>query len=155
MSVCTFIAADIPLPAVRPRQNSPRIIDINTGTIRDGGADDNYFLLPFPNVGTYTDRKYGVSLEWDYTEGRAQQILAYIRQVLHHTDEVELWHIWLLDCWEFEERPVIHHYSAYLSDLTPEDIQELDNLPIWNTPDKQHPQRPSFYCLSIKSGTSQ
>lgn len=149
MSVCTFLAADIPLPTAAPSQKYPLEINIDKGTIWDGGADDNFFLLPFPMVGTYTDRKYGVCLEWNYTQGRARQILDYIRKVLQYTDQVEFWHIWLLDYWEFDERPVIHRYSASLSELTPEDLQELDDMPIWNSPDKQNPDRPSFYCLTI------
>ena len=47
MSVCKFIAADIPLPEVKPPKEYPVHIDIDKGIIEDGGADDNKQL---PNI---------------------------------------------------------------------------------------------------------
>ena len=44
MSVCTFIASDFPLTEVAPVQDYPLEINLDNGTIYDGGADDNYFL---------------------------------------------------------------------------------------------------------------
>ena len=82
MSVCSFIASDFPLSEFAPSQNYPLEINIDTGTVYDGGADDNYFLLPFSDVGSYTDKSYGVSLEWHYTEGRAKQIIEYIKKTI-------------------------------------------------------------------------
>ena len=91
MSVCKFLAADIPLQEVKPSKDYPMHIDIDNGIIDDGGADDNFFLLSFPNVRDYANKKYGVSLEWNYTDGRAEQILEYIKENLEKTEEVELW----------------------------------------------------------------
>ena len=82
MSACRFLASDAPLPEYAPTQDYPISIDIDTGVIDDGGTDDNYFLLPFPEVEDYTPRNYGVALEWRYTEGRAKQIIAYIKAAL-------------------------------------------------------------------------
>lgn len=149
MSVCTFLAANILLKPAAPSRNYPLHINIDTGIVEDGGADDNFFLLPFHEVRTYTDREYAVCLEWHYTPGRAEQIIRYIKNALQHTDAVEFWHVWLMDCWEFEERPVIHRETVSLDALTPEQIRGLDDAEIWNTPDKQFPERPSFYCLTV------
>lgn len=149
MSVCTFLASDHPLPQVRPPREYPLEINIDEGTIYDGGADDNYFLLPFLNVRSYTDKQYGVYLEWNYTKGRAEQIIQYIKENLENTDTIELWHVWLMDYYEFEERPFLHSYRASASELTAEDIKELDSVEIWNKSDRQYPERPSFYRLTI------
>ncbi|MBR6522719.1 MAG: hypothetical protein IKT47_08610 [Oscillospiraceae bacterium] len=149
MSVCSFIASDFPLSEFAPSQNYPLEINIDTGTVYDGGADDNYFLLPFSDVGSYTDKSYGVSLEWHYTEGRAKQIIEYIKTALSQSDNVEFWHVWLMGYYEFEERPFIHRKAVSFSELTPELIKEIDDADIWNTPDKAYPERPSFYCLTI------
>ena len=97
MSACRFIASDYPLPEVAPEKEYPLEINIDTGTIYDGGADDNFFLYSFLDVSDYTNKKYGVSLEWDYTDGRAEQILKYMRDALEKTEEIELWHVWLGD----------------------------------------------------------
>ena len=148
MSVCTFLAADRPLETAAPSQDYPLHIDIDKGTIEDGGADDNFFLSPFSEAKTYTDKPYAVCLEWHYTPGRAEQIIQYIKQTLQHTDTVEIWHVWLMDYWEFEDRPVIHRKTVSIDALTPEHIRELDDAEIWNTPDRQYPERPSFYCLT-------
>ena len=148
MSACRLIAADIPLPEWRPPQEYPLEINIDEGTIYDGGADDNFFLHHFPYAEEYTNKKYGVSLEWNYTEGRARQIIDYLRAALQKTDAVELWQVWLMDYYEFEERPFIHCQTVAIQDLTPEHIKEIDQAEIWNTPDKKYPERPSFYCLT-------
>ena len=150
MSVCKFIASDLPLPEFSPPQDYPFEIDLDNGTTYDGGADDNYFLFPFLSVGDYTDKKHGVYLEWDYTDGRAKQIIEYIKTALQKTDIVEFWHVWLTDYYELEDRPFIHKKTISVDELTAEHIKEIDSAVIWNTPDKMYPERPSFYCLTIK-----
>ncbi len=149
MSVCKFIAADVPLQEVAPSKEYPVHIDIDNGIIDDGGADDNFFLISFSDVQDYTDKKYGVYLEWDYTDGRAEQILKYIRKALEETEQVEFWHVWLMDYYEYEDSPVIHKRTISIEKMTIRDIYELDKANIWNSPDKHIPSRPSFYRLII------
>lgn len=50
MSVCTFIASNCPLAEVAPEKEYPIAINLDNGTFDDGGADDNYFFLPFRDV---------------------------------------------------------------------------------------------------------
>ncbi len=135
---------------VVPQREYTLIIKVNEGTICDGGADDNFFLHAFKDVQSYTDKKYGVYLEWHYTDGRAKAILEYIRGALAHGAAIELWHVWLMDYYEYDERPVIHRRTVHFSDMTVEDIKEMDEAEIWNKPDKGNPDRPSFYCLLIE-----
>lgn len=149
MSVCKFIASDMPLAEFAPSQDYPLHINVDNGTIYDGDADDNYFLQIFTEVEDYTDKKYGVSLEWNYTDGRAEQIINYIKTALQKTDVIEFWHVWLMDYYELEDRPFIHRKTISVRELTTEHIKEIDNAEIWNTPDKMYPNRPSFYCLTI------
>lgn len=150
MSVCTFIASDFPLTEAAPVRDYPIEINIDNGTIYDGGADDNYFLHFFTDVQDYTHKGNGVYLEWNYTEGRAKQIIEYIKKALQDTTSVELWHVWLMDYYEFEDRPMIHRQIISIDELAPKHIKEIDEAEIWNTPDKMYPNRPSFYCLEIK-----
>lgn len=149
MSICTFIAADIPLQEVEPSQNYPIHIDIDNGIIDDGGADDNFYLTTFLDVQDYTDKKYGVALDWNYTDGRAEQILNYLKEVLGKAESVEFWHVWLMSYYEYEESPVLKRRTISIKDMTIRDIFELDSAEIWNSPDKNVPSRPSFYCLRI------
>ncbi len=148
MSACRLIASDMPLTEFAPSQDYPLEINIDDGTIYDGGADDNYFLNSFASIKKYTNRNYGVSLEWKYTDGRANQIIEYIKTALQKSESVEFWHIWL-DYYEFENRPFVHRKTISINNLTATHIKELDNAIIWNTPDKMYPERPSFYCLTI------
>ena len=151
MSVCTFFASDYPMPEVEPCEDYPLYVDIDKKMICDGDADDNFFLHSFESVKDYTDKEYGVSLEWAYyTEGRAKLLLDYIRDVLEHTNSVELWHVWLMDYYEYEERPVIQNRTIAFNDLTVEDIKEIDASKVWDKPDKNYPNRPSFYQLIVK-----
>lgn len=148
MSVCTFIAADCPLQTVSPGKEYPLEINIDTGEVFDGGADDNFFLLPFAEVDAYSEKKYGVVLEWNYTPGRAARIADYISSALEQVEEVELCRVWLGDWYwyEYDERPVRHERRVSAADLTIEAIAELDSAEIWNNKDKN---RPSFYRLTI------
>ena len=149
MSVCTFIAADIPLQEVAPSKEYPIHIDIDKGTIDDGGADDNYYLFSFTDVQDYTDKKYGVYLEWNYTDGRAEQILDYMRTVLKEVEQIEFWKIWLMDYYEYEDSPVIHKRTISIGEMTIQNMKEIEDADIWNKPDKYLPSRPSFYRLII------
>ena len=44
-------------------------------------------------------------------------------------------------------RPIIYHSSISIDNLTTQNIKEFDNEKIWNN--KDYPNRPSFYCLTI------
>jgi len=149
LSICKFIASNIPLAEFAPSQKYPVIIDLDKGTIDDGGADDNYHLLTFDNVKDYTDKNYGVYLEWEYTDGRANRIVEYIRTALQKVDSIEFWNVWLVGYYEYENRPFIHRKTITVKELTTDHIKEINSAVIWNTPDKMYPERPSFYCLTI------
>ena len=149
VSSCRIIASDIPLAEFVPSNDYIVKIDVDKGVIDDGGADENFFLIPFVNVKDYTDKNYGVYLEWNYTDGRAKQIIEYIKNALQKSDNIEFWLVWLMDYYEFEDRPLIHSKTVSISELTIEHIKEIDSADIWNKPDKMYPERPSFYCLTI------
>lgn len=147
MSNCVFIAADHPLPEVTPSQEYPLEINLDTGIIFDGGADDNYYLLPFDEVDLYCKKEYGVYLELpQFTDGRAGQMIEYIRTALTQTESVEIWNVWLSDDWEFDDRPHICKQTIPVDGLTPEDIKEIIQAENWDNRDKN---RPWFYCLEI------
>lgn len=150
MSVCTFIASDWPLQEAAPQREYPLVINVDEGTVYDSGAEDNFCLHTFHDVQCYTDKKYGVWLEWNYTDGRAKKILEYIKNALEHEAAIEIWHVWLMDYYEYEESPVIRKCTVPFSDLTLDDIKEIHHAEIWNKPDKRNPNRPSFYCLRIE-----
>ncbi len=147
MSKCVFIAADSPLPEVRPSHNYPHRFNVDTGVIYDSGADDDYSLWQFSEVGIYCKKKYGVSLELDiYTEGRAKQIIDYIKAAFLHTDSVEFWNVYLIGYWEFDDRPYIHKRTVHIDELTVNDIKEINEAENWNNKDTN---RPSFYGIEI------
>ena len=147
MSICTFFAADYPMPEAAPQKEYPRYINVDEGTIFDGDADDNFFLHNFEDVKDYTDKEYGVYLEWAYyTKGRARLLLEYIKGILENTESVEIWHVWLMDYYEYDERPIIKSETIVFGELTVDDIKEIDNVDIWNNSDRN---RPSYYCLRV------
>lgn len=151
MSICTFIASDSPLREVAPHKVYPLTINLDEGVVYDGGADDNFWLHAFKDVQSYTDKKYGVRLEWYYfTVERAKEILEYINDALDYDTTIEIWHVWLKDYYEYEESPVIQKCTVPFSDVTVDDIREVDRAEVWNNPDKRYPGRPSFYCLTIE-----
>lgn len=143
MSVAMLLVANCPLPAVEPEEEYPLHVDLDRGIIEDGGAEDNFYLIPFEDTKHYTGMDYGVLLEWpQYTPGRAQRILAYIKQALEQTERVELWQVWLSE----DEVPEVYRATCSMDECSPEDIRQLEQMPVW---DLQHPERPRYYCLSI------
>jgi len=60
-------------------------------------------VLPFPKEQIldeiYTQQPYCAHLEWEYTDERAQQVMAYLSEYLQTAEEVELWNIWLGGAW--------------------------------------------------------
>lgn len=147
MSNCIFIAADTPLPEVTPSQEYPLEVNLDTGTIFDGGADDNYCLLPFDEMDLYCEKKYGAYLELhQFTNGRAEQIIDYIRTALIQSDSVEIWNVWLSGCWEFDDRPHISKKTVPIDELTADDMKEIVQAENWDNRDHN---RPRFYCLEV------
>lgn len=65
MSACIFFASDAPLPEVFPLPEYDYLaINVDDGTIDDGGADDNFALRTYPDSFLYTDKAFAVCLDW-------------------------------------------------------------------------------------------
>jgi len=129
MSYYTYIASDVPLPVVeRPDSDITIEIDTETGVVFDGDFADDFALYPAEGLSDVrTEKKYAVYLEWSYyTEGRAKNIIEYIKENLRHTDEVELWRIWS----GVGELFNVHTKRFSVDSLTPELIRELDEREI-------------------------
>ena len=129
MSYFTYIASDYPLPTVeRPDRELTIEFDTETGVVFDGDFDDDFALYPAEYLSDVrTEKKYAVYLEWSYyTEGRAKNIIEYIKENLKHTDEVELWHIWSGAGEIFN----VHTKNISIDSLRPEMIRELDEREI-------------------------
>ncbi|MCD7927263.1 MAG: hypothetical protein LUF80_00115 [Oscillospiraceae bacterium] len=128
MSVCTFLAANIPLPEILPKDDE----------------DDSFFLFPFDGAGLYTNQKHVLLLEWDCTEEQGSQLIQYLREALRSTEAVELWHVWLVDGWDYEDRPVFRRATLSINDLLPEHLRELDDKEVLDGAGCS-----TAYCLSI------
>ena len=129
MSYYTYIASDYPLPTVeRPDREITIEFDTETGSVFDGDYEDDFALYPAEGLSDVrTEKKYAVYLEWNYyTEGRARNIIEYIKENLKHTDEVELWHFWSGAGEIFN----VHTKKISIDSLTPEMIRELDEQEI-------------------------
>ena len=103
-----------------------RRVDVDLlGRVTDGDYDDDFCLTPFEEgEDVYTQKAYKVALGWHrFTRGRAEKIIEYIKENLRHTDEVELWRIWM----GTDETPSIFSTSISVSKLTPQDIYEIDS----------------------------
>ncbi len=149
MSACIFVASNFPLEEHHPSKDFPILINMQKGTFSDGDADDNFFLEAFKDVDVFTDKAHAVCLQWHYTDGRAKRLVEYLKNAVEQSGIVELWHVWLDDYYEFETRPFVCKKTLPIDNLTIAHIKEINQAPIWNSPDKQYPQRPSFYCLEM------
>ena len=147
MSVCVFIAADCPLPQIRPADECPQPVSAGTVAACDDGGNDGFFLFPFDDADIYTKKKFGVYVELSaYSDGLSERLIDYIKSALGQTDSIELWNAWLSGYWEYEDRPHICKKTVGISELTAVAVKEIIEWENWNNKD---PDRPFFYCLEI------
>ncbi len=145
MGVCTFIAADWPLPTLGPSTKYFMDFSGTQTPALDDDTDDTYRLYPFQGPRPYTDMEYAVVLDWPrYTKGRALQIIEHIKYVLQYTDCVELWHVFLGS----EQPPIVQKAEVPIDELLPQDLQELDSKEFWTAP-VHFTDAPTFSCLKV------
>ena len=121
-----FLAPDFDRDKPEVLLCADRRVDMDLlGRVTDGDYDDDFCLTPFEEgEDVYTQKGYKVALGWHRcTRGRAEKIIEYIKENLRHTDEVELWRIWM----GTDETPSIFSTSISVNKLTPQDIYEIDS----------------------------
>lgn len=114
-------------------------LDADSGTVTDGDFDDDFAVLPMEKLfGMHTEKEHCASVEWRFTPGRAEQLIGYLKEQLSRMPEVELWHTWL----DEEPRHRLRQVSIPISQLTVEDIAELERQEVWQEP-------PTDYCFLL------
>lgn len=78
----------------------------------------------------YTEKKYQVDLEWEYSQGKAEKVIQYIKEQLEHTPELEIWHVWV----GHGDYPKIRKCTIPIDELTPDDLKELSDLEVCREP---------------------
>ena len=111
------------------------VIDTENGIFDDGGYDDDFEIydMDIRHGPTESLKDHRVVIECSLNLGRAEKILEYIKTQLEHTDEIELWSIWLGD---YDQK--ISWYEAKIDEFTAEDLMEIVDLPIKQQPLKHH-----------------
>ena len=71
-----------------------------------------------------TELHYFSSLEWLYSEQRANMLINHIKNHLEKANEVEIWHIWLGTEGE-ENRLKIKRHNVRIDELKPIDFENL------------------------------
>jgi len=106
-----------------------------------GGLDDDFsiFKLSDETEDVYTEKKYRAYVEWAIcTKGRCQKLIDYIREQLTHTDEIELWNIWMGN----GDRPHIKKRTISIDELTPDEVIDLEGKDVLS-------ELPTQYCFVI------
>lgn len=145
MSQMLFMAADCELPVKDPPEDFHFEINLDEGKTYDGDADDGYWLSGFSDEYEHTDLEHCVEIGWfNCTPGRANHLIAYIRDALAKCDTVEIWKVWL-DYFEYDERPYYKERTLSIEDLTADDIMNIANADLWAAKDGRF----TDYCLVI------
>ncbi|MDB7815937.1 hypothetical protein [Intestinimonas butyriciproducens] len=113
-------------------RDKPDVLLWSDAFVEEGELDDDFSIWPL-NSSTediFTDKKYRVCLEWEYTRGRAERIIQYIREHLSHISELEIWHIWVGN----GVYPKIRKCTIPIDELTPDDLKELSDLEVYCEP---------------------
>lgn len=115
-------------------------IDTDSNTVDDGGLDDDFSVLELDHTteDIFTQKQFRVFIEWNYSRGRAERIIAYIRNHLEQAGDLELWQAWLGDGVNIK----IVRYSMRIDELTPEVLKEIDSLKVCG-------ETPTQYCYVI------
>lgn len=72
----------------------------------------------------YTEKKFYAHLEWEYTDYRAEKLIKYIKSHLIDANELELWNIWLGECFD-ESEPKVKRYYIPIEQLTSSDLEKV------------------------------
>jgi len=117
-------------------------IDLVAGAEQCDGLDDDFSIrtLDCSTDDIYTDKEYRAVLAWDYTAGRAEKVIQYVREHLKHTDELEIWHIWMGN----GDYPKIRKCTIGIDEFAPDDLKELSEMDVWSEPAVQ-------YCFVIQA----
>jgi len=123
-------------------RDKPDVLLWSDALVTESELDDDFSIWPLDSSteDIYTEKKYRACLEWEYTSGRAEKIIQYIREHLTHTSELEIWHIWMGD----GVYPKIRKCTIALDDFTADDLKELSDLEVWKEPIVH-------YCFIIKA----
>lgn len=116
-------------------------IDPVTRKVVDNGIDDDFSIRAFEFCSeVYTTKKYMAEINWDvYSEGRAKNIVEYIKRHMETADELEIWNVWLTNL----ETPAIHRSEIKLEDITEEIIKMIDEIEVSCNP-------LTHYCFTIR-----
>ena len=95
--------------------NEEDLSDIEIRTIAREGMDWEIYII---------EKKYLASLNWQYTEERAQRLMEYIRLHLADADEIELWNIWFGATAQRLDQ-VVNKRCIHIDRLTSEDLNIL------------------------------
>ena len=100
-------------------------INKERNTVDDGGLDDDFSILKLDDAteDIFTQKQYRVYIEWNYSRGRAERIIAYIR---NQARDLELWQAWLGD----GANTRIVKYPIRIDKLTPGVLKEIDSLTV-------------------------
>lgn len=97
--------------------------------------DDHFSISPFEKwecEDILTKKSYCASLGWRYTKGRAARVIAYIKEYLQHTEEAEIWNIWMGTSYP---PPRIKKIKINADELTPELLKKIDSIDSCQEPD--------------------
>lgn len=99
---------------------------------KPGILDDHFSINPFEKCeGILTEKTYCASLDWKYTKGRAARVAAYINDYLQHTDEAEIWNIWMGNSYP---PPIIKKIKVSADELTPELLEKINSIDSYQKP---------------------
>lgn len=127
MSRCFFLASDAPLEAYS--DPGPLIIDADTKAMTCGGLPGYFAVWPADGVLELASEKEYCARA-DIESGCEERVIAYLQEQLNYSREVELWHVWLDG--DVDHRVRTAEISA--SELSLEDIRELEQLPVSQEP---------------------
>lgn len=92
----------------------------------DGFLDDHFSISPFEKwEDILTEKTYCASLNWNYSKGRAARVAAFIKEYLQHTEEVEIWNIFMGASYP---PPQIKKINISASELTNELLKKIDQI---------------------------
>ena len=106
------------------------LMDPENGIWEDCGYENDFAICPMEkSEDILTEKAYCASLEWSrYTKGRAMQVIRYIREMLAHTPQVEIWKIWMGASYP---PPSIRKVRILAEQLDADVLEKLDAFQVW------------------------
>ncbi len=112
LSINDLISRNMPLPSfgnqMKVDLDHKFIYSCESEEVFDEIQIYNEKIIPYSYIEKYTNKAFISTIDWRYSEARAEQLIRYIITQVKIVGEIELWNTWMVNEFDDIEKITIH-----------------------------------------------